>query len=148
METLSGNFQKFSSEVNTFMTSTNSTMSTLQSNMTETQFMVREVKEYVEHFGDNIVLSSSQIMVDASIGFSAKPINLSETLKLCNGQFNDLDSKTRLHDLNIEKIVEDVENKAPDSVMVNIDTLEKKVRTIEIHLQKEEEQGIGVLLLF
>ena len=145
METLSGNFQKFSTEVNTFISSTDNMMSTLQTNMNETQFMVREVKEYVEHFGDNIVLSSSQIIVDSSIGFSAKPINLSETLKICNGQFGDLESKTIGHDRHIEKIIEDVENKAPDSVLVNIDTLEKKVRTIEIHLQKEEEQGIGVI---
>jgi len=115
--------------------------------MTETQFVVKELKQYVDHFGDNLILSSSQITVDPQIGFSSKPISLSDTLKQCSNNFRHMSEKTDEHDVYIASMLKDIETKAPDSVLVNVNTLEKKVSTIEVHLQKEEEVGIGVSAL-
>ena len=126
------------------MVDTNSFVSTLKTAMTETQFIVKELKQYVDHFGDNLILSSSQITVDPQLGFSSKPISLSDTLKQCSNNFRVFTEKTDDHDENIVKILRDLETKAPDSILINVNTLEKKVHTIEVHLQKEEEVGIGV----
>lgn len=144
MDALASDFSKFNAEVNGFMVDTNSFMSNLKTAMAETQFIVKELKQYVDHFGDNLILSSSQITVDPQLGFSSKPISLSDTLKQCSNNFRNLTEKSEGHEENIVKMLKDIDTKAPDSVLVNVHTLEKKVHTIEVHLQKEEEIGIGV----
>eukprot|EP01035_Chromulina_nebulosa_P021434 gene21434-27764_t len=78
---LHADFTKFSAEVNEFMVDTNSFVTNVKTAMTETQFIVKELKQYVDHFGDNLILSSSQITVDPQLGFSSKPISLSDKKK-------------------------------------------------------------------
>lgn len=34
----------------------------------ETQFLLKELKEYVDHFGDNLILASTQITVESKVG--------------------------------------------------------------------------------
>lgn len=119
-------------------------LSMIKETNTSVEFQVKELKDYVDHFGDNLYLSSSQINVEVSTGFATKPISLSEVLKQCNSTFAEQEVQNTGTDEHISNIQKDLATKAPDSVLFNIGTLERKVKTIEIHLQKEEEQGIGV----
>eukprot|EP00981_Chlorochromonas_danica_P010226 scaffold3058_cov165-Ochromonas_danica.AAC.17 len=83
-------------------------------------------------------------MVDSYAGFANRPLTLTEILRICRQA---LDEGTVLHaeqTEKIKKVATEVESKAPDTVLFNIATLEKKVGTIELHIQKEEEQGMGV----
>lgn len=127
------------------MTETGRNVSYLQTCMGETTFKLNELQHYVDHFADNLVLSSSQITVDPAAGFAAKAMNLTETLNICHNNFNESEVKANEQGFIIEKILKELDTKAPDTVLFNINTLEKKVATIEMHLQKEEEQGIGAI---
>jgi hypothetical protein len=130
------------------MSDTTKLMTSLHDECKETQFQLKEMKDYVDHFADNLVLNSQQITVDTHAGFASKPITLTEVLKICNSNFDDINGVNHTQGEQITKIFGDLETKAPDSVLFNITTLEKKVATIELHIQKEEEQGMGVSLLF
>lgn len=126
------------------MSDTEKNMTDLQDGFKETQFQLKEMKDYVDHFADNLVLNSQQITVDTYAGFSTKPTTLTEVLKMCHTNFEDITSIDNTQNEKITKIFSDLDTKAPDSVLFNITTLEKKVGTIELHIQKEEEQGMGV----
>lgn len=145
VEQLHVNFEKFNKHVSSFMDETDKTMSGVLNTCKDTSFQMAELKDYVEHFGDNLFLSSSQITVEPSCGFAPKPLSLTDVMKTCNNNFEDLQTQRQLHSKNIEDIHTALDSKAPDSVLVNVNTLEKKVSTIEVHLQKEEEQGIGAI---
>jgi hypothetical protein len=126
------------------MQSTNLSINKIETNLSQTQFILKELKEYVDHFGDNLVLSSSQITVESTIGFAKKPMNLSEILKQCNNQFLDIDAKAVEQNNHMDDLKKEIDTKAPDSVLFNIANAEKKISAIELHLHKEAEQGIAV----
>lgn len=142
MEVLSNKFTQFSSEVTEY---TSKKLVTMQTSCDETVFELKEMKDYVDHFADNLVLNSQQITVDTYAGFSSKPITLTEVLRMCNGQFIDIAAISNKQDEKLVKVAADLDTKAPDTLVFNVSTLEKKVGTIELHIQKEEEQGIGAL---
>ncbi len=48
---------------------------------TELEFKVKETRHIVDHFGDSLVLSSTQITVESSVGFSKRPMSLYDILK-------------------------------------------------------------------
>lgn len=144
IESLSARYNRFSGEVAEFMADAGRTLSTVQESCDKTQFQLTELKDYVDHFADNLIISSKQITVDPEIGFAPKPITLSETLTLCHKNFSDVEQGQQEMDAQIIKMQEELDAKAPDSILFNVSNLEKKVGTIELHLQKEEEQGIGV----
>lgn len=145
METLSNKFNQFSTEVTEYMDNNNKNIATMQDTCDKTVFQLKEMKDYVDHFADNLVLNSQQITVDTYAGFSSKPITLTEVLRMCNGQFVDITGINSRQDEQITKLFADLDTKAPDTIVFNVATLEKKVGTIELHIQKEEEQGIGAL---
>lgn len=148
VEKLSHDFESFTGEMHDFVGQTNTTMTTLEDSCKNTEFIVKELKDYVDHFGDNLFLSSNQITVETTTGFSQKPVNLTDILKQCNTQFIDGEAKAVEHDEKINTLSEELATKAPETILFNVATLEKKVGTIEIHLQKEEEQGIAVSIPF
>eukprot|EP01033_Poteriospumella_lacustris_P007943 gene7943-5716_t len=145
VETLSNKFNQFSTEVTEYMDNNNKNIATMQDTCDKTVFQLKEMKDYVDHFADNLVLNSQQITVDTYAGFSSKPITLTEVLRMCNGQFVDITGINSRQDEQITKLFADLDTKAPDTIVFNVATLEKKVGTIELHIQKEEEQGIGAL---
>eukprot|EP01042_Synura_sphagnicola_P006327 gene6327-8085_t len=145
VETLSNKFNQFSTEVTEYMDNNNKNIATMQDTCDKTVFQLKEMKDYVDHFADNLVLNSQQITVDTYAGFSSKPITLTEVLRMCNGQFVDITGINSRQDEQITKLFADLDPKAPDTIVFNVATLEKKVGTIELHIQKEEEQGIGAL---
>eukprot|EP01038_Epipyxis_sp_PR26KG_P013998 gene13998-18774_t len=145
VEQLTSKFNKFNGEVTEFISATSGSMETLQTNFSATDSLVKELKEYVDHFGDNLVLSSTQITVESSAGFAPKPMNLFEILKNCNVQFGSIEQKAIAQSEEMAKMSEEIQTKAPDSILFNVAVAEKKIQTIEVHLQKEEEQGIGAI---
>lgn len=141
VETLSNKFTKFSTEVAEYMDVNTKQMLSVQTSCDETQFQLKEMKDYVDHFADNLILNSSQITVDTYAGFSSKPIPLTEVLRMCTNNFNEMSTLTSRQAEQMTKLASSLDTKAPDSILFNISTLEKKVGTIELHIQKEEEQG-------
>ena len=130
------------------MSGVGATIAEVEGSCKDTQFQLKELKDYVDHFADNLVLSSGQITVETDAGFTAKPVSLTETLKLARGTLTEIETGAERADAKIEQIFTDLETKAPDTVLFNVSTLERKVSTIEMHLRKEEEQGIGVSTLY
>ena len=137
-------YNKFSGEVGDFMSGVGATIAAVDASCKDTQFQLKELKDYVDHFADNLVLSSGQITVEVDAGFSAKPVSLTETLQLARTSLTEIETGAEKTEEKIEKIFTDLDSKAPDTVLFNVSTLERKVSTIEVHLRKEEEQGIGV----
>jgi hypothetical protein len=144
IENLALRYNKFSTEVGEFMSGVGATITNVESSCRDTQFQLKELKDYVDHFADNLVLSSGQITVETDAGFNVKPMSLTETLKGARGTLTELETGAEKTTEKIEQIVTDLDTKAPDTVLFNVSTLERKVSTIEVHLRKEEEQGIGV----
>jgi len=141
---LSLRYNKFSTEVGEFIANVGATITTVEESCKDTQFQLKELKDYVDHFADNLVLSSGQITVEVDSGFSVKPVSLTETLKLARTTLTEIEAGAEKAEEKMEQMSQDLETKAPDTVLFNVNTLERKVSTIEVHLRKEEEQGIGV----
>ena len=120
------------------------TITTVQESCKDTQFQLKELRDYVDHFADNLVLSSGQITVEVDAGFNVKPVSLTETLKAAHTTITELETGAERQEVKNEKIFVELDGKAPDTILFNVNTLERKVSTIEVHLRKEEEQGIGV----
>lgn len=127
-----------------YVTNTNRSIAVVDKKSNDIQFELKELKEYVDHFGDNLVLPSSQIRVETSAKFSSRPITLLEVLTMCSDNFEEAENSRKDHDDRLVTQAEEISKKAPDSIVFNVHTLEKKVTNIEYILQKEEEQGIGV----
>ncbi len=127
-----------------FIANVGATITTVEESCKDTQFQLKELKDYVDHFADNLVLSSGQITVEVDSGFSVKPVSLTETLKLARTTLTEIEAGAEKAEEKMEQMSQDLETKAPDTVLFNVNTLERKVSTIEVHLRKEEEQGIGV----
>lgn len=145
LDDLSTRYNTFSVEVAEFMLDQGRTVDELKTQCNDTTFMLKEVKDYVDHFGDNLILNSSQIMVDPSAGFSVRPQSLTDTMAQCNTQFTEATTLAEEQGESIKDIYKELDMKAPDTALSNIAVLEKKVTQIEIHLAKEEEQGIGAI---
>lgn len=110
----------------------------------DTLFQLQELRNYVDHFADNLVLSSGQITVETDAGFNVRPTSLTDTLRQCANTLTEFQETGAVVEGKITQIFKDLDTKAPDTVLFNVNTLERKVATIEMHLRKDEEQGIGV----
>lgn len=144
MDSITNKFTIFSAEVSNFMDKTTSEITYVVKTCNDTVFQLKEMKDYVDHFADNLILNSQQILVDTSAGFSTKPLPLTDVLRLCTNNFDDIQKISQQHESHLNKVDSELETKAPDSVLFNVTNLEKKVATIELHIKKEEEQGLGV----
>lgn len=58
------------SELKQSTESTGRALHALEVKSNETQFSLKELQHRVDHFGDNLTLSSNQIVVESSVGFS------------------------------------------------------------------------------
>ena len=142
---LRSNFEAYKTEMGEYQLKTNNSILLLDHKNNETQFGLKELRTYVDHFGDNLILGSNQITVDSSAGFSTRPLSLLEVLKKTNGTINDMDNTLQTQGASIEKNASDIATKADDSILFNVDTLESKVKAIEAHLKREEEQGVSAI---
>jgi len=145
IENLASRYEQFSAEVGAFMSETGRIIVEVDQSCKDTLFQLQELRNYVDHFADNLVLSSGQITVETDAGFNVRPTSLTDTLKQCSNTLNEFQETGVVVEGKITQIFKDLDTKAPDTVLFNVNTLERKVATIEMHLRKEEEQGIGAI---
>lgn len=123
----------------------NRSLTALDNKANDTIFQLKELKDYVEHFGDNLVLPSSQITVEASAGFDTKPKQLLEVLKMSNDRMLDAQDLLKVHTGQIKSNKDEIETKADEGVIHEVKGLQRKVAAIENHILKDEEQGVGAI---
>ena len=138
-------FEKHAEEMTEYQALTNRSIAAVDHRLGDTIFQLRELKDYVDHFADNLILPSSQITVEASAGFDSRPKPLLEILKLSNGQMTDVQDMLKAHTLQISASEEEIRTKADESVIHEVKGLQRKVASIENHILKDEEQGVGAM---
>lgn len=103
-----------------------------------------ELKDVVDHFGENLMVSATQVTVEASAGLSQRPINLLEALTRVNTSVTNADANIQNHALKIASNAADILTKADIAVLFDVDKLGERLKIIEVHIKREEEQGVGV----
>merc|ERR1711916_217144 len=111
----------------------------------ETQNLLIQLKEYVDHFGDNLILASTQITVESKVGFSDRPMSLHDVLKMINKQNNKIEFNIEDHNNRINENADVISTKADGTVQLEVNILDGKVAAIEDHLQKEADEGVSAL---
>lgn len=111
----------------------------------ETAFETKELKHTVDHFGDNLILSSTQITVESTAGFSKRPQSLLDVLKTCQQNLTTMDRTLVEHTSKITENTDAIITKADATVAFAVQTLDKDVLAIKNHLKKEEDQGISAI---
>lgn len=111
----------------------------------ETIFSLKELKDYVEHFADNLILPSSQITVESAAGYASRPTPLLEILKTQNATNKEHASTLKTQGDDITENQNKIATKADDSLVHDVKGLSRKVTAIENHILKEEEQGVGAI---
>lgn len=132
-------------EMADYIAKTGSIIQALDTKCNDTQFQLKELREYVDRFGDNLILNSNQIIVESSAGYSTRPLSLLEILKQTNALNHDVDQRLTEQGKQITENTANISRKADDSIVFNVDTLETKVKAIEAHLKREEEQGVSAI---
>ena len=111
----------------------------------ETQSLLKELKEYVDHFGDNLILASTQITVESKVGFSDRPMTLQDVLKLLKKDFGKMEFAQEDQRNKIQDNTDAILTKADATVQLEVNTLNEKVSAIEDHLKAEAEEGLSAL---
>ena len=120
-------------------------LTALDNKANDTIFQLKELKDYVDHFGDNLILPSSQITVEASAGYDTRPKPLLEVLKMSNERMQDAQDSLKEHTARLNTHKEEIDSKADEGVIHEVKGLQRKVSTIENHILKDEEQGVGAI---
>ena len=144
-EDLLRRFEKHTSAFDEYSSHTDRTITALDAKADDTIFKLKELKDYVEHFADNLILPSSQITVEAAAGFGSRPMPLLEVLKTQNTQNLDSNTTLKTHSDLIKESQDKIETKADDSLVHEVNGISRKVTAIENHILKEEEQGVGAI---
>lgn len=144
IEDLNKQFGDHKEEMGAFILTNTHNMSNLDSKMDRTQTQLAELKDYVDHFGENLVLAATQITVETSAGFSERPTSLLEVLKQCNAALSGNEATLLEHTDQIKANSADILTKADEAVLFDVENLQGKVKAIEAHLKREEEQGVSV----
>ena len=142
---LKDNLNNYKNDMKIALGETNDAVSLLDHKNNETQFQLKELRHYVDHFGDNLILASNQITVESSAGFSTRPLSLLQVLTQTNGVIHDIECNIEENTKNILSNTSAIDMKADNTILFNVDTLETKVKAIEAHLKREEEQGISAI---
>jgi len=145
LNALKDNLNNYKNEMKISLGETNDAVSLLDHKNNETQFQLKELRHYVDHFGDNLILASNQITVESSAGFSTRPLSLLQVLTQTNGVIHDIECNIEENTKNILSNTSSIDMKADNTILFNVDTLETKVKAIEAHLKREEEQGISAI---
>ena len=116
----------------------------LESKATDADFKIKELQHRVDHFGDNLTLSSNQIVVESAIGFSKRPSSLFDVLKQCHETFSGINTTILKYGSDIAAHAAAIETKADATVALTVETLSNKMDSVQTHLKKEEKQGVNV----
>ena len=142
---LARKFDKHHAAYEEYCSLTDRTLKAHEIKADDTIFKLKELKDYVEHFADNLILPSSQITVEAAAGFGSRPMPLLEVLKTQNGLNMDQETLNKSHGDQIKANQDKIETKADDSLVHDVNGISRKVTAIENHILKEEEQGVGAI---
>ena len=138
----------FSAEVRNHNESSDHAISALEAKANQADFHMKELQHRVDHFGDNLTLSSNQIVVESSVGFTKRPTSLFEVLKTCNSNFENINAAVTKHGQDITKNTADIETKADATLAISVETLTTNMNTVKEHLKKEEKQGVNVRFIY
>lgn len=145
VEELSGKFEAHKTEMSEYIAKTDNLFEESETRVNDINFQLKNLKDYVDHFGDNLVLASCQITVEASAGFSSRPISLLDVLKQCNGSLIEIDNNIATHSEKIETNAADILTKADGGIAFEVENLASRTKAIEKHLKSEEEQGVNAI---
>jgi hypothetical protein len=138
------NYENFKIKNAEFTNHTKDQLETMEKKTNDTQFETKELRHIVDHFGDNLILSSTQITVESAAGFGKRPQALLDVLKQCHGNMTATDKTLGDYGIRIADNTEGIATKADATVAFAVQTLDKDVLAIKTHLKKEEDQGISV----
>lgn len=147
-EDLSVNYNQFKVKTNQNHTQVVDDVKSIEKQSNDTSFETKELRHIVDHFGDNLILSSNQIIVESTVGFAKRPQSLFDTLKYCQRDLEDLNGYVKNHRARIEENTEAITTKADATVAFAVQTLDKDVLAIKNHLKQEEDQGISVSVFY
>ena len=145
VEDINGKMEMLGAEMAFFLKSSTDQFSALEDRSTEFETSLKALRTHVDGLADALVLSANQITVAASAGFGGKPMNLFEVLKLCNSSIMALNTTTSEHTNQIADNVKATDKKADESILVEINNHDTKIREIEEKLRKDEEEGVNAL---
>lgn len=145
VEDLTQRFETHKVDMHNYIDRADSMFVQADSKTMDLEFQLKTLKDYVDHFGDNLVLASCQITVEASAGFSSRPISLLDVLKQCNGSLQDIDKSITTHAGLIETNSADILTKADSGICFEVENLGTRTKAIEKHLKSEEEQGVNAI---
>jgi hypothetical protein len=146
-EDLSTNYQQFKVKTNQNHSQVVDDVKGIEKQSNDTAFETKELRHIVDHFGDNLILSSNQITVESTAGFSKRPMSLFDVMKYCQRDLEDLNATGKDHEARISVNTEAITTKADATVAFAVQTLDKDVLAIKNHLKQEEDQGISVSLV-
>ena len=132
-------------EVKDYFSNTDKTLAAMEVMNNETQFKLLELKDYVDHFGDNLVLASTQITVESKVGFSTRPMNLQDVLKMVNKIITNTSTTVSEHTTQLDQNTAAISTKADATLGLTVNECQNKLEAIEAHLKQEEDQGISAL---
>ncbi len=142
---LARKFDKHHANYEEYTALTDRTIKALDNKADDTIFKLKELKDFVEHFADNLILPSSQMTVEAAAGFGSRPKPLLEVLKTQNTLNLSQEELNKSHGDQIKSSQDKIETKADDSLVHDVNGISRKVTAIENHILKEEEQGVGAI---
>lgn len=144
IQDINNNIAGYKVEVKENFDSVDRSLQAMDSMNRETQFILKELREYVEHFGDNLILASTQITVESKVGFADRPMSLQDILKMLNKSLNGMGTTLTEHTNQICDNTATILTKADATIAVQVTDVEKRVDGIEYHLKQEAESGINV----
>lgn len=130
--------------LNNFIATSTEAITDVKKRTSDTEFEMKALKHYVDHFGDNLTLSSSQIIVESSAGISKKPLNLLDVVTGFHNNFLRNTVTLQDHDTRILHNADVVATKADASIISDIHSCTEELELIKEHLKREEDQGINV----
>ena len=109
-----------------------------------TETKLEELKKYVDSFGENLMLTSSQITVASNAGFAGKTMVLQDVLQKISGMLGELETNVTSQGVKINTNEEILQTKADQSIVFEVEAVTRKMEEVEKTLKKEEEQGVSV----
>lgn len=138
-------FNVFKTNANNYFDDNTIKVNELEAKTTEIDFKVKETRHIVDHFGDSLVLSSTQITVESSVGFSKRPMTLYDILKDVNNNSIETEKSLAYQIQRMNETAVALDSKADITILGQVQELDLALKGIQEFLKKEEDQGINAV---
>jgi hypothetical protein len=145
VDDVSSKLKHFQGQFSEFVVTVGDNISEVTEKTNETDRETKALREYVDHFGDNLTLSSSQIIVESTAGISKKPMSLLDVCSGFNSNFVNNADMLEKHGVAIGAAEEAIDTKADGSLIVEVQAVGEELALIKEHLKREEDQGINAI---